>query len=78
MPVDNINTVPGVIKSTMSREQINRTAQGWLENRRKENKDKENWLFGKEKVYKQPYSPSSVGSPASIDMSPQTIYFRGR
>jgi hypothetical protein len=78
MPVDKVNTTPGVIKSTETREEINRTAQGWLKNRREDNARREKWLFGQEKVYKEPHSPSKVNSATSTDMSPISHFFRGR
>jgi hypothetical protein len=69
MPVDNLNHVPRVIKSDMTVEEINHTAQARLEARRKENERKERYLYGSSKEMKE-----STGSPISTlrtNMSPR-------
>jgi len=69
MPVDNISSVPRVIKSNMTVEEINHTAQARLEARRKENERKERYLYGSPQEAKE--SAKSPISTLRVNMSPR-------
>ena len=55
MPVDNINTIPRVIKSDDSINEINNIAQARLKARRLSDLRRHNFLFGGEKQVKNPH-----------------------
>ena len=69
MPVDNLSSVPRVIKSDMTVEEINHTAQARLEARRKENERKERYLYGSSKEMKE--GTNSPVSTLKVNMSPR-------
>ena len=69
MPVDNLSSVPRVIKSDMTVEEINHTTQARLEARRKENERKDRYLYGSFKEAKG--TAKSPISTLRTDMSPR-------
>jgi hypothetical protein len=55
MPVDKLSTVPRVLKSNESINEINEKAQDRLHRRRLSDLRKHNFLFGAEKIAKHPH-----------------------